>query len=126
MNKKDSQLFDVVKQNDAIAVKEFIKKGADVNARDEEGLTPLMTASSKNYKNLAEILISEGADVSTRDTQGFTALIWAASENRKEIAELLISNGADVNAKDDMGGTPLSWAGSKDMADFLKSQGAKE
>ena len=41
----------------------LIDKGADVNAKTEEGETPLHTAVSNDHKEIIELLIKEGADV---------------------------------------------------------------
>ena len=72
------------------AVKQHIANGADVNAKDECGWTPLHYAETKE---IAELLIAKGADVNVKDKRGFTPLHNA---DNKEIAELLIANGADI------------------------------
>ena len=69
-----------------------------MNAKDEEGLTPLHLAASWGHKEVAELLIGNGADVNTKDIDGWTPLHKAAWQGRKEIVELLIANGADVES----------------------------
>ncbi|EAX91611.1 ankyrin repeat protein, putative [Trichomonas vaginalis G3] len=105
----------------------FISNGADINAKDRIGLTPLHSAAKNNSKETAEILISNGADINAKDRIGLTPLHYAAKYNNKEIAEILISNGADINAKDEDGSTPLHYAAmnnSKETAEILISNGA--
>ena len=93
------------------AVKQHIAAGTDVNAKDNEGYTPLRIAASKGQKEIAELLITNGADVNAKDQEGVTPLHCAAMKRRsKEVVELLIANGADVNAKEKLGITPLDWA----------------
>lgn len=87
------------------AVKYFVKKGADVNARNDKGKTPLFYTRNKE---ILEFLISKGADVNARDNENKTPLFKC--ENDTEVAELLISKGADINAEDDCKETPLSAA----------------
>jgi hypothetical protein len=90
----------------------LIANGADVNARNKEGETPLHIVGSKY---VAKLLIAKGAEVNVRDNMDHTPLHLAALPirrsyrpiNQKKIAELLIANGADVNAKDSKGYTPL-------------------
>jgi ankyrin repeat protein len=51
------------KQTDWTAMaKALIKAGADVNAKDKNGMTPLLMARATGQKELAELLIEAGAD----------------------------------------------------------------
>lgn len=77
-------------------LKSLIGAGADVNARDGKGMTPLMLASRVEY---VEALIAAGADVNARDNEGGTALMAAVGEGSWTFIEVLIGAGADVNAK---------------------------
>jgi len=95
--------------------------GADVNAKEEDGWTPLHYAVYEGYKEIAELLIAKGADVNAKEEDGWTPLHDAAT---KEIAELLIDNGADVNAKDGTGSTALDTA-EEATANLLRKHGGK-
>jgi len=77
------------------AVKRHLASGADVNAKDENGETPLGHAD-RNKLAVAELLIANGADVNAKDKFGHPLLLLASKS--WEFAELLISNGAEVNA----------------------------
>ena len=70
------------------------ERGADPNARDERGMTPLMYQPALHT---AEALLAYGADVNATDSGGRSALtILALSEDRESIAvaRLLMERGA--------------------------------
>ena len=69
----------------------LIANDADVNAKDNDGLTPLHHAS---HKQIFELLIAAGADVNAKKPNGKTALDDALSEiGEPEIADLLRKHG---------------------------------
>ena len=72
-------------------LKILIVLGADVNARNTNGTTPLMLAAARNQNPaVIETLIESGADVNARDQNGRTPLMWAKKYNKNNaILELL-------------------------------------
>ncbi|MCL1876305.1 MAG: ankyrin repeat domain-containing protein [Synergistaceae bacterium] len=78
-----------------------IKAGADVNAKNDDGLTALMAAALKNNAEATKMLIKAGADVNAKDNEDWTALMAATLENSAEVTNALIKAGADVNARND-------------------------
>ena len=69
---------------------EFIKRGADVNALDNENAAPLMYAASYNAKKILNLLIENNADINIQSKSGYTALILAALNNNLDIVKILI------------------------------------
>lgn len=61
------------------AVRIHIKRGDDLNARDDKGLTPLMIASAKNKGAICNLLLSSGVEPTLTDPSGRTALDIARS-----------------------------------------------
>jgi len=121
----DRALLEAARDGNLEAVKQHLAAGADVNAKYEWGVTPLLYAANQGYNEITELLIAKGADVNTKRSNGETPLHEAAGEGHKETAELLIEVGADVNAKADNGKTPLDRADDKETADLLRKHGGK-
>lgn len=89
----------------------LISMGADVNARDKGGGTPLHAAAGLGEKDIIEILLANGADIHARNEFGSTPLHNAALNGRHNGAiQLLLDNGADINAKSIDGETPIQSA----------------
>jgi len=110
--------------DDAVAVEELLKQGADPNMRDPLGRTALHIAAELCRPNAAKTLLAHGADPNARDERGRTPLHHAAC---LDVADLLIRYGADVNAGDGEGYTPATHAfmrGDLDLAAFLLAHGA--
>ncbi len=68
----------------------LIAKGANVNAKDGNGSTPLHYA---NTKEIAEPLIAEGANVNAKNKDGKTPLDLAIQVRNTELADLLRKHG---------------------------------
>lgn len=76
----------------------LINAGADVNARDNDGITALHWAAGYNLVEITRMLLKSGANVGASDGSGYTPLHNAASGPTTEIIQMLIEAGADVNA----------------------------
>lgn len=89
-------------------VTELIKAGAEVDAKDHQGNTPLHSSVwIEHNSKILKILINHGADVDCKNLRGETPLHCAAESSNRETIEYLLSRGAQVNARDRLGRTPL-------------------
>ena len=106
----DSELFAFGNEN-VRKVAELIAKGANVNARIEDGNTVLMThIIAFGDIDTCRFLLENGANVNAKNKDCETALMIAADRGRTEICALLIEHNANVNARDLVIGTALDYA----------------
>ena len=114
-------------------VKQMIELGANVNAKNQNGDTPLdsiitrgslavirvlldhgavvngsrvttMSSEILHRNDRIKLLLDRGVDVNAENVYGLTLLQDAAKDGYIDIARILLSNGADVNYKDDYQG----------------------
>ncbi len=118
----------------------LLKHGADVDARDAQGDTPLAWRSTG--KEIKELLLNNKANPNTQNNEGNTPLhrlvertLDRDPSSQKELAELLIARGADVNLRNRQGLTPLNRYGvparpgnpdATELAEVLRKHGAKD
>lgn len=63
----------------------LISRGAQVNARDAEGSTPLIQAAASGSVSAVKLLLQHGADLHMRDTSGRSAVDFARSEEMESL-----------------------------------------
>lgn len=130
-------LHDAAYEGDTETCKTLIEQGADVNAKDKYGDTPLHKAAVWGHTETCKLLIENGAN--TDDSANFfgdTPLHYAAGHNNAETCKFLIERGLNVNVKDVFGLTPMDWAEKMDSqkdafhhdetCNFLREHGAED
>jgi ankyrin repeat protein len=105
------EIIKAAKKGQVESIKALLAADAGlINARDNDGSTPLHCAIWKGHEAVVALLLELGADVNAHnqnDHWGTTPLHAAAHANQPRIAQLLIDHGAEVNAPDMEGRTPL-------------------
>ena len=89
----DISIHDAAKLGQIASVKQHLAAGTDVNAKDEDGETPLQLAALNDHKEIVELLIAEGADVNALNGMGVTPLDWAINLKQTETIDLLRKHG---------------------------------
>ena len=132
----DRSLREAAAASDAARVETLLKKGADPNSLDRDGITPLMVSvvgdidrvraiavkgiaeswqkglpkiikAMKGDPATAKALLKGGADVNAATPRGITALDLAALGGNPTLVTLLLDHGADVNRRAKRGETAL-------------------
>lgn len=78
-----------------------------INARDDEGRTPLIVAARHESQEVVKFLIDQHATLDLQDNNGATALIVAAINGNMPSVRHLVHAGANLNKQDDKGFTAL-------------------
>jgi ankyrin repeat protein len=122
-------LHGAARMGSARYVEMLLARGADVNARNRKGFTPLHEAAGPpGDAAMVGMLLGRGAEIEARDDAGNTPLHLAAEPGESgDIARLLLERGADPNAANNLGCRPIHLAaayGSKDILEALIAHGA--
>jgi ankyrin repeat protein len=112
--KLTKRLMEAVLSGDAAAASALLRVGADPNASDREGTTPLYQASVHGAAELVQVLLVAGAAPDTESGHGHegTPLCAAAAWGHTAVVQELLAHDADPNLREDHGTgySPLDWA----------------
>jgi ankyrin repeat protein len=126
-----SEILAATAANDGATIRMLLDKGADVNARDPQGMTPLLNAAMNGNTRLAEMLLARGADVNAASSPEYggtvkagkialgsmTPLFIASTYGPYDLVRLLLDAGAKPETRDVREMTPLMVAVATDHAD---------
>jgi len=107
----------------------LLKKGVDIDKRDDFLMTPLMDAAIDGEVETVKFFLKNGADINAKDEFEKTALIYAVSMGKNSVTKLLIEKGADINVKNYFCKTALFYAEERknvEIVEFLLKKGAKQ
>lgn len=74
----------------------LIEAGADIEAKNNKGQTPLHTAVMRGDKEVSLFLVAKSADINAKDNDNFTPLHYAIFFGHKTLAGLLVEKGATL------------------------------
>ncbi len=90
--------------------KRLLDQGANIEARNAQGATPLITASGRGNLTLVTLLLNQHARVETTDRAGNTALHEASFYGQVHCVEALLAAGAQTSTRNALAFTPLHQA----------------
>lgn len=109
-------------------VSSLLKKGADKDALDNQGDTPLRLAVENDHLTVVETLVAAGASLHVLSSyDGYSVLDWASEQGKVLMMQAILGGGADVDARDRRGDTALHKAienYQQDAVDALLDAGA--
>src|SRR5687767_5431982 len=100
---------------------EAVLSRADINARNEHGMTALMRAAYHGRVEMVRVLLEHGADPNVTRNDNFTALSLAAFFGHAEIVEVLMGHGAKTDVATRFGTSPYIWAKARCFSEVARS-----
>lgn len=117
----DQELLDAAFAGDAARVLSALDRGADVDARNCQGRTPLIQAADQGHVAVVRLLLERGADVDHAGLFEQTALIVASWQGHLAAVDALLAAGADPELRDAAGHTALSLTASEDQPGVVRA-----
>ena len=114
------ELWRIAETGETDELEEVLSR-ADINARNEHGMTALMRAAYHGRVQMVRVLLEHGADPNVARNDNFTALSLAAFFGHGEIVEILISHGAKTDVATRFGTSPYIWATARSFGDVARS-----
>jgi ankyrin repeat protein len=99
----------------------LIRAGADVNAANDLGATPLWPAVQNGNAALVRQLLDAGADPNAALTKGETIVMTAARSGNANVVQQLLEKGGNPNASAARGQTALMWAAAQRHPDVVQA-----
>ncbi len=116
-------LIDAAKQGNIRRAQNALAAGAQIDARDNHGRTPMHHAAREGHIHFIKWLINQGAQVNDRDNIGQEPIHEAAYGGygvHLEIVQLLVEHGAQIRACDDWKREPIHFAAAKGFLDIIQ------
>ena len=101
-------------------VSHFVHTGAEVDAIDVDGATPLSYAAMAGHKSIVDALLRVRANPNCFDVNGATPLYYAANAGHNSIVKALLQAGANPNVYDGIRKLPLHTAVEHSFRDIVK------
>lgn len=129
----ETALHIVTARRDLTWLSYLVSHGANVNAADDHGRTPLGLAVNLGWREGAEFLLQNKASPDVSNDAGETPLIFAVHRKDLQLAKALLQAGASPNRADNSGRSARDYAAleaknspiAATLEEYAKSNGAK-
>ena len=106
----DEQIITAAQEGQTDKVIYLLKNGANANATDRKGSTPLIISALNGDVDTVKVLLAKGADVNAVRYRNISSLMNASHNGDIDTVSTLLTSGADVNAANRRGETSLFYA----------------
>jgi hypothetical protein len=114
-------LLQAAEEDDLKMAEKALNSGADIEARDNNGMTSLHRTTLLDSVSIAKLLLVKGADKEARDNNGRTPLSVASSWDSSGVVKLLFAYGANYKSRDNNGAIALNYTGGFEIEQILSS-----
>ena len=103
----DPRLHEAAIAGDVASIRTLLAEGAEIDARDDTGRTPVMAATAARQVDAVRVLVDAGADVDIRDDRLDNPFLYAGAEGLLDILRIVNEAGADPAITNRFGGIAL-------------------
>ncbi len=115
-----SLLLQAAAVGDADAAAAALRAGADIEARDDRGRTPLLLASAADRVDVARLLVVLGADPDAQDDQRDSAWLVTGVTGSVAMLEALLPAAPDLALRNRFGGISVIPASERGHVDYVR------
>ncbi|MEW2294598.1 ankyrin repeat domain-containing protein [Streptomyces sp. NPDC006743] len=117
----DRALLEAARGGDVPAVRAALAAGAGLEARDEEGRTPLLLAALADQVPAAGVLVGAGADVNAQDDRQDSAWLVTGVSGSVAMMRALLPGGPDVRLTNRFGGVSVIPAAERGHVAYVRA-----
>ncbi|MET8576843.1 ankyrin repeat domain-containing protein [Streptomyces sp. NPDC005012] len=121
MTASGHQLLQAAERGDTDTVRLALRAGADVEARDAHGRTPLLLAALADHVDTARLLLAAGADPDARDDRQDTPWLVTGVTGSVAMMRLLLPHGPDLTLCNRYGGVSLIPAAERGHVAYVRA-----
>ncbi|WP_326805794.1 ankyrin repeat domain-containing protein [Streptomyces sp. NBC_01788] len=117
----DRALLDAAQRGDVAAVREALAAGADREARDAQGRTPLLRAALADEVEVARALVDAGADVNAQDERLDSPWLVTGVTGSVAMMRALLPGGPDLELTNRFGGVSVIPASERGHVAYVRA-----